>query len=41
MKADLLSPKEDPLALIEPAVVDEQEETHHPNIQSNQTLFGR
>ena len=43
MKAELLSPEEGPLALSEPAGVPEQEEleTHHTSMQSNETLLGR
>ena len=43
MKAELLSPEEDPLALCELPAVDEQEEleTHHTSMKSKGTLSGR
>ena len=43
MTAELLSPEEDPLALSELPVVDEQEEleTHHTSMKSKETSLGR
>ena len=43
MKAELLSPEEDPLALCELPAVDEQEEleTHHTSMKSKETSLGR